>query len=160
MEIGILAVGRMKSGPERDLYDRYTGRIVSVGKSLHVSGPRLIEIPESRLGSAAARKDEESGLLLEKAGVGCRIVMLDETGKDITSTDLSALITQEQEAGTRSLAFAIGGPDGHGTKMREQSIRSLRFGSMTWPHQLARVMLAEQIYRSLMIKSGHPYHRE
>ena len=160
MQIGVLAVGRMKNGPERELYDRYAERTRQVGKSLGIQGLYLQEVPESRSGSADGRKNEEAAVLLEKAGSESRIVLLDETGRDMNSNDFAALVTSEQEKGTRSLAFAIGGPDGHGEPMRERAIRSIRFGSMTWPHQMARVMLAEQLYRAMTIKAGHPYHRE
>ncbi len=160
MHIDILAVGRMKSGPERELYNRYAERIGKVGKPLHLFGPRLIEIPEARAGNAEARKTEEATVLIDKSNSDSRVLLLEEHGRDISSTDFSSLISSEQEAGAQSLVFAIGGPDGHGETMRERSFSSIRFGSVTWPHQLARVMLVEQLYRAVTIMAGHPYHRE
>ena len=86
--------------------------------------------------------------------------LLDENGKDLDSRAFAALIREEQDAGTDTLSFALGGPDGHGDALRAKSFRKLRFGSFTWPHQMARIMLAEQIYRAITILSGHPYHRD
>ena len=160
MKLAIVAVGRMKAGPDRELYDRYAGRITKSGKSLHFSGPDLSEISESRKGTVDQRKSEEADSLLSLAGEGSRIIMLDENGKDISSQDFAALLRDEQEAGTQQLVFAIGGPDGHGEQIKGKAFRTIRLGSMTWPHQLARIMLVEQLYRAITILSGHPYHRE
>ncbi|MEM7214685.1 MAG: 23S rRNA (pseudouridine(1915)-N(3))-methyltransferase RlmH [Pseudomonadota bacterium] len=160
MQIEILVVGRMKAGPERELYNRYSDRIARSGRSLHLTGPNLIEISESKADDVRLRKQDESHQLLSKVERDTHVILLDENGKDCSSRQFASLISSEQQAGTTSLAFAIGGPDGHGEEMRNRAIRSIRFGSMTWPHQLARVMLTEQIYRAITILSGHPYHRE
>jgi len=160
MKLKILAVGRMKAGPESTLYAKYSDRISKSGKNLHLTGPELAELVESRLDTSEKRKDEEAEALVSTAGQGARIIMLDERGKDISSRDFAELIKEEQEMGTQTLAFAIGGPDGHGEAVKNATIRKIRMGSMTWPHQLARIMLAEQIYRAITILSGHPYHRD
>ena len=159
MRLQILAVGKMKAGPEQELYARYADRISKSGKALHLTGPDLIEIPESRQGDATARKADESNQLLQRAEGDARIILLDERGKDLTSVEFSKLIQSEQDAGTGTLAFAIGGPDGHGEEITSKSVRKIRLGAMTWPHQVARILLAEQIYRAITILSGHPYHR-
>lgn len=159
MHIDILAVGRMKSGPEQELYDRYAERIGKVGKPLHFFGPRLIEIAEARSSNAEIRKEVEASELIEKSDQGSRIFLLDETGKDCSSSEFSQMFVSAQEEGIKSIGFAIGGPDGHGKALRSRAYRSIRLGSQTWPHQLVRVMLAEQIYRALTIIAGHPYHR-
>ena len=86
--------------------------------------------------------------------------MSDEKGKDLSSLEFSKLLQDEQDMGTANLAFAIGGPDGHGEELKDIAVRKIRLGSMTWPHQIARILLAEQIYRGITILSGHPYHRE
>ena len=159
MRLQILAVGKMKAGPEQELYARYADRISKSGKALHLNGPDLIEISESRQNDAIARKTDEAGQLLQKAEADARIIMLDERGKDLTSVEFSNLIQSEQDAGTGTLCFAIGGPDGHGGEIAAKAIRRIRLGAMTWPHQIARILLAEQIYRAITILSGHPYHR-
>lgn len=160
MRLSILAVGRMKSGPERDLYDRYADRILKSGKALHFIGLDLHEIAESRATDTQKRKSEEANALIQLAGEGARIIVLDEKGKDLTSQEFSQLLKSEQDMGTQKLAFAIGGPDGHGDELKNIAVRKIRLGAMTWPHQIARILLVEQIYRGITILSGHPYHRE
>lgn len=160
MRLAILAVGRMKAGPERELYDRYAERISKSGKALHFMGPDLHEIVESRAQELQRRKSEEASQLLQLAGDGARIIMMDEYGKDLSSQEFSKLLQNEQDMGTSKLAFAIGGPDGHGDELKTACVRKIRLGSMTWPHQIARILLVEQIYRGITILSGHPYHRE
>jgi len=150
----------MKSGPERELFERYSDRISKSGKALHLHGPELFEITESRAQETLKRKQEEAQNLLDAAGSSPRIILLDEFGKDIDSRGFSELILDEQQVGTGTLSFAIGGPDGHGDLVKQASIRKIRFGAMTWPHQIARILLAEQIYRAITILSGHPYHRD
>lgn len=160
MRLEILAVGRMKAGPEQELYDRYSDRISKSGKALHFMGPDLHEIVESRAQDTNKRKSEEAEQLIKAAGDGARIILLDERGKDLTSQEFSQLLKSEQDMGTQKLAFAIGGPDGHGDELKYIAARKIRLGAMTWPHQIARILLVEQIYRGITILSGHPYHRE
>ncbi|MEM9277701.1 MAG: 23S rRNA (pseudouridine(1915)-N(3))-methyltransferase RlmH [Pseudomonadota bacterium] len=160
MRLEVLAVGRLKAGPEKELYTRYCDRIARSGKSLHLTGPHLFEINESRAGDTLSRKKDEAHQLLAKTNASTRIMVLDEHGKDVSSQQFAELIRSEQAEGTSAIAFALGGPDGHGEEIKLRSTRTLRFGSMTWPHQLARVMLVEQLYRAITIMSGHPYHRE
>ncbi len=114
MRLTILAVGRMKAGPERELYDRYSDRISKSGKALHFMGLDLHEIVESRAQDVQKRKSEEASQLLQTVGDGARIIVLDEKGKDLYSQEFSQLLQAEQDMGTTKLAFAIGGPDGHG----------------------------------------------
>jgi len=160
MRLQILAVGKMKAGPEQELFARYADRISKSGKALHLNGPDLVEISESRQSDAIARKADESSQLLQRADNDARIILLDEHGKDLTSVEFSSLIRAEQEAGIATLAFAIGGPDGHGEALTARAVRKIRLGAMTWPHQIARILLVEQLYRAITILSGHPYHRE
>jgi len=160
MKLMIMAVGRMKAGTEQTLYDKYADRISKSGKALHLTGPDLVEIVESRSEKPDKRKENEAEALIASAGKDVRIIMLDEKGKDLSSREFADLIKNEQDAGTQTLAFAIGGPDGHGELLKSISVRKIRFGSMTWPHQMARILLAEQLYRAITIFSGHPYHRD
>lgn len=160
MKLKVLAVGRMKAGPEQELYAKYADRISKSGKGLHLSGPDLIETAESRSEQSHKRKDEEAEALVSSAGKDARIIVFDEKGKDISSRDFAKLLKSEQDAGTQTLAFAIGGPDGHGELIKNIAVRKIRMGSMTWPHQFARIMLVEQLYRAITILSSHPYHRD
>ena len=160
MKLQILAVGKMKSGPERDLYGRYADRIAKAGRALHLDGPDLIEITESQKADASQRKSEEADELLTRTKAGTRIILLDEDGKSFSSEEFAKLLRREQEAGSQSLGFAIGGADGHGEALQQACVQKISFGKMTWPHQIARILLVEQLYRAITILSGHPYHRE
>jgi 23S rRNA (pseudouridine1915-N3)-methyltransferase len=90
---------------------------------------------------------------------GAHVVLLDARGKGMTSEAFADMLGALRDAGTRDLAFVIGGPDGLAPLPSKKSGRSLAFGPQTWPHLLVRAMLAEQIYRALTILAGHPYHR-
>jgi 23S rRNA (pseudouridine1915-N3)-methyltransferase len=159
MRITIAAVGRLKNGPERDLFERYWGRISTSGKKLALSPLRMTEISESRASSAETRKAEEARRLLDCTR-GDKLVALDETGAPMTSAAFAALLRKERDNGTSGLAFLLGGADGHGTDALTNASIRLSLGMMTLPHGLARVVLAEQLYRASTILSGHPYHRE
>jgi 23S rRNA (pseudouridine1915-N3)-methyltransferase len=160
MRLAILAVGRMKSGPEQLLYDRYADRISKTGKAMHFMGPDLHEVMESRAQDTQKRKSEEAEQLLRQSGEGTRIILLDERGKDLSSQAFATLLKDEQDMGTQKLAFAIGGSDGHGVELANRAVRKIRLGAMTWPHQIARILLVEQLYRGITILAGHPYHRD
>lgn len=159
MRIHIFAVGKLKKGPETDLYVRYLDRFKKTGPALGFEFGRLVEIGESRAQSADGRKKEEANHLQKSLPSGASLMILDETGDNISSDAFSKLLADQRDNGIRDLMFAIGGADGHDPSTRKQAIKSLSFGKMTWPHQMARFMLAEQLYRSATILSGHPYHR-
>ena len=159
MRLSLLAIGKMKKGPETDLLERYLDRAEKAGKQLGISSVAMIEHSESRAASDELRKGEEAKLLIGAAKPGAFIIALDEHGKDIGSADLAELARGNMENAVPEMAFVIGGPDGHGQEILQSANLVLRMGKMTWPHQLARVMLAEQLYRSITILSGHPYHR-
>lgn len=160
MRLSIRAIGRMKSGPESEMFDRFLGRARATGRTVGISDVTLREFAESRAANAAQRRDEEAGLLLGSLPGDCRLVALDEKGKDESSTAIAAMIGARLADATPEIAFAIGGPDGHGSELLRRASLVLRFGHATWPHRLVRIMLAEQVYRATTILSGHPYHRE
>ena len=160
MRLVICAIGRMKAGPESELLARYVDRAAKTGRQLGVSGIDIREFAESRERNMEARCLAESGALLRSLSASARIIAMDETGRDETSLGLAGIVQDALDNGTGELAFMIGGPDGHGAELLSRANAVLRMGKMTWPHQLARVMLAEQIYRALSIRTGHPYHRE
>jgi 23S rRNA (pseudouridine1915-N3)-methyltransferase len=154
-----LAVGRMKAGPERDLMQRYDERARASARALGMSGPDWRDIDESRARRADDRKAEEAKALLALIPSGARLFALDERGKHMTSPDLAAQIGRCRDQAVSDCVFIIGGADGLDEQVRAQAQTILSFGALTWPHQLVRVMLSEQIYRCMMILSGHPYHR-
>ena len=88
-----------------------------------------------------------------------RTVALDEKGRDLTSEKLAGILGDWRDGGIREARFLIGAADGHSEQQRDEADLLLAFGSATWPHLLARAMLAEQLYRATSILAGHPYHR-
>ena len=159
MRVTIVAVGRMKAGPERDLASRYLDRAMAGGKALGLSGFTVTELPESRASSADARKGEEARAIGAALPDRAVIIALDERGKSLSSADFSARIADWRDGGRPSLALLIGGADGLDPDLRGSADLVVSFSAMTWPHQLVRIMAAEQLYRATTILSGHPYHR-
>lgn len=159
MRIGILAVGRMKSGPERELADRYFERFAKLGPSLGLEFAGIDELTESRAGSVDARRRDEAERLQAKLQSGSVTILLDERGKNISSDDFASRLAAWRDGGARNAALLIGGPDGNDASIRDSASLVISFGAQTWPHQMVRIMLAEQLYRAATILSGHPYHR-
>lgn len=160
MRLTIAAVGRLKDGPERELFGRYTDRIDKAGRT-HGLGPLVVsQLSESRAADAAARKRDEAARLLEATAAAEIRVALDETGRAMTSQEFAQWLAAQRDAGGAALAFLIGGPDGHDPEARRSARLVMSLGPMTLPHGLARIVLAEQIYRAITIIAGHPYHRE
>lgn len=158
MRIAIAAVGRMKSGPERELVSRYLDRAQASGKPLALTGFDVSELSESRAGSAAARKAEEAKGLRAALPEGI-LVTLDERGKGLNSEAFANQLARWRDDGRPAVSFVIGGADGIDPDFVRSADLSVSFSSMVWPHQLVRIMLAEQLYRATTILSGHPYHR-
>ena len=158
MRLSVLAVGRLKSGPERDLVDRYRQRIEGIGRSLGIAAVEIVELAESRARREDDRRAEEAAALLERAGSAV-LVAFDERGKSPTSEAFAARIRQWRDEGRPALTCVIGGPDGLDPKVRERADLVVSFGALTLPHQIVRVLVAEQLYRALTIIAGHPYHR-
>lgn len=159
MRVTIAAVGRMKAGPERELLDRYLDRAAKQGRALGVTKVEVREIPESRAARAEDRKAEEAEALLAGVADTAWVIVLDETGATRTSQafadDLAARLAEG-----RDWAILIGGADGHGPAALARADLRLAFGAMTWPHQIVRILAAEQVYRATTILAGHPYHRD
>ena len=148
----IVAVGRWKAGPEKALYGLYEKRIQ----------PRLQlkEVEEKKRLSRAELIRLEGQLLLSAVPDGARIVVLDGIGKGLSSRVLAETLGRWRDDGVRSAAFLIGGAAGHGQTTLQRADLKLSLGPQTWPHMMVRAMLAEQLYRTQTILSGHPYHRE
>lgn len=159
MQIGIFAVGRLKSGPEKELVQRYLDRLKKTGKAQGLDFSRVTEVNESRAGNAATRKREEAAALENAISADTVLVLLDETGKSFDSVGFAAQIEKYRDAGKREMVFAIGGADGLDPALAARADLMINFGAMTWPHQIVRILLAEQLYRAVTLLSGHPYHR-
>ncbi len=159
MEIGIIAVGRLKNGPERDLFSRYYERSKKSAKQLGLSGFSLKELPESQRKNTQERKSEEAKAIRKALPTGAITIVLDEHGKSISSTEFASKISSWADEGNSLLQFIIGGADGLEKDLIKEASLVIGFSKMTWPHQLVRIMLAEQIYRTTTILNSHPYHR-
>jgi 23S rRNA (pseudouridine1915-N3)-methyltransferase len=159
MRVTIHAVGRLKAGPERDLSARYIDRFSKTGAALGLEFSRIVEIPESRASNGPTRRREESAALEKILSPDTTLVLLDEQGKAPDSEKFAAMLGNWRDAGRRDIVIAIGGADGHDPALRQKADAVICFGKMTWPHQLVRILLAEQLYRAATILAGHPYHR-
>lgn len=139
MLLHIVARGRIGRSPEAELVDRYLKR---------VGWPtRVTELPDK-------------GGRLPAVEPGSRVVLLDETGRDMPSRDFAATLGNWRDNGVREVRFLLGAADGFGDAERAQADLLMSFGRLTWPHMMARAMLAEQLWRATSILANHPYHRE
>jgi 23S rRNA (pseudouridine1915-N3)-methyltransferase len=159
VKLHILAIGRLKAGPELALFDDYLKRARGLGRSCGVTDITTRDFTESKLPDAGSRMAAEAAVLAAATPDPSFRIVLDERGKALSSGNFALTLKRHIDQGAASLAFLIGGPDGHAPRMREEAGLLLSFGPMTWPHRLARVMLAEQIYRAVTIFVKHPYHR-
>ena len=150
----ILAVGRMKPGPEADLTRDRLARFDATGRAHGLGPARVVEVEDKR-----RRGPEEEARLLLAAAPDGPLIALDERGAALDSDAFARRLTRYAEDGARDLAFAIGGADGHGPALRDRADALLSFGAMTWPHMLVRALLAEQLFRAASIVAGTPYHR-
>lgn len=159
MRLMIAAVGRLKESPERELVERYRKRAEQIGRRIGIGAVEINEIRESRAQEVAKRMIEESIALANTFPARAAIVMLDERGKNLDSRSFATQLGRWRDDGRQDAVFVIGGDDGLAPALREKASITLALGATTWPHQLVRGMLLEQIYRALSILSGHPYHR-
>lgn len=138
MRLHIIARGKIGRSPEAELVDRYAKRIAWPFK--------LTELPDT-------------GGTIPPPLSPHRDVLLDERGRQMTSEEFAALLGRWRDDGVREARFLIGAADGHGDAARGKADLLIAFGAMTWPHMIARAMLAEQLWRATSIIAGHPYHR-
>jgi 23S rRNA (pseudouridine1915-N3)-methyltransferase len=159
MRIGLFAVGRLKTGPEKDLAARYFDRFAKTGPAIGLDFARVNEVAESRASNSETRKREEAATLLKTLPDASVLLLLDERGKAMDSEAFAALLGLYRDQGKRDLTIAIGGADGLDSSLYDRADATICLGKMTWPHQLVRILIAEQLYRAVTILSGHPYHR-
>lgn len=138
MLLHVISRGKIGRSPEAELVARYEKRMTWPA--------RFTELPD-----VGGRMPEPVGQT--------RIVLLDERGRNLSSEELAATLARWRDEGVREARFLIGAADGHGEDLRGKADLLLAFGKATWPHLLARAMLAEQLYRAASIIAGHPYHR-
>lgn len=159
MRLMIGAVGKLKSGAERDLYDRYASRLAGLSRNAALGPIELIELAESRASIVRERQIDEALRLIKTCAQADTVVALHESGQSLSSSAFAALLRRHRDQGRQACAFLIGGPDGHGADVLTKAELTLSLGAMTLTHGLARVVLAEQLYRAATIIIGHPYHR-
>ena len=159
MRLVVIAVGRLKQGPERELAERYRERFDDIGRKLGFRGLEIHEISESRARDAATRMAEEAAAISALIPQKYLLVALDEHGKSIDSASFAQHLGRFRDEGVANTIFTIGGADGLSPDLRRKAKLTIAFGAATWPHQMVRVMLLEQIYRAATILAGHPYHR-
>jgi 23S rRNA (pseudouridine1915-N3)-methyltransferase len=159
MRLVVIAVGRLRRGPERELAGRYHERFDEMARRLGFRGLAIHEIPESRARDAATRMAGETAAISAQIPEKSVLIALDERGDSIDSAAFAGHLARWRDQGVENTIFAIGGADGLSPDLRRKATLKLAFGAATWPHQLVRVMLLEQIYRAATILAGHPYHR-
>jgi 23S rRNA (pseudouridine1915-N3)-methyltransferase len=159
LRLAVLAIGKLKSAPERELVKDYGTRISAIGRKSGMTDFSAKEFAESQLPTAGQRLHAEAETLWAHVPQGSVVVALDERGSDISSEAFAKRLGDWANAAKPATVFMIGGPDGHDDTTRQRAGLVLGLGKMTWPHRLVRVLLAEQIYRALTILQNHPYHR-
>jgi 23S rRNA (pseudouridine1915-N3)-methyltransferase len=159
MRLILAAVGRLKNGPERELAARYLDRLKKTGRGVGLTEIEVVEIKDSRAQEVGRRLLEEAIALANLIPEGAVTVALDSHGENLDSAAIAGEIRAWRDSGREIAAFVVGGADGLGEEVRRRADFTLSFGAATWPHQLARIMLLEQLYRAATILSGHPYHR-
>jgi 23S rRNA (pseudouridine1915-N3)-methyltransferase len=159
MRLVVAAVGRLKTGPEQDLAERYRKRAEQAGRQIGFRGVEIVEIRESRATDPNKRMIEESIALTSMLPDKAIAIILDERGQSLDSVTFASSLGRWRDDGRPAAVFVVGGDDGLAQSFRDKSELTLAFGLATWPHPLIRAMLLEQIYRAVTILSGHPYHR-
>jgi 23S rRNA (pseudouridine1915-N3)-methyltransferase len=154
MRIGIVAIGRLARSPETELVKLYVERATAAGRALGLGPVEVVEV-EARKPGKAAEAEALRAQLSDSHVIAC-----DERGAARPSRAFAEEIGRLRDRGVRRLVFLIGGADGLDPELVAQANGKLAFGPQTWPHALARAMLAEQVYRAVSILGGSPYHRD
>ncbi len=154
MKVHLCVVGRLRGGPEKTLIDDYLARADKVGRGLGLSLGQVVEVEDRKGGGMAAEAE-----LIRRALPCPQFWVMDERGAVMTSPDFAERLGAQRDRGMGDLALVIGGADGIDPALRAEAGLAVSFGKMVWPHMLARVMLAEQVYRAASILAGSPYHR-
>ena len=160
MKIKLIAVGRLKPGPEADLIKDYQRRFDGLSGTLGFGKLEIRELELKKRIDGPERKRLEGALILGEIPQGAHVIALDERGKTETSKSFAARLAAKRDEGVRDLVLVIGGADGLSDEVRARADQLIGFSPLTWPHMLVRVMATEQLYRALSILAKHPYHRE
>lgn len=153
MHILLISVGKLKSGPEKDLVDDYVSRFNKAGPGIGLRSLKLIDV------ASGGGLDAEGARLLAAIPKGAQVLRLDEFGSQLPSVKFAARIEKLRDSGTGTLCLLIGGAEGYSQSVRTACPQTLAFGPQTWPHRLVKAMLAEQLYRAVSLLAGLPYHK-
>jgi len=159
MRVIVIAVGRLKQGPERELAERYRERFDDIGRKLGFRGLDIHELSESRARDTATRIAEEASAIAGAIPDKSVLVTLDERGQNVDSAVFAGHLGRWRDESVTNTVFVIGGADGLSPELQRKAKLRVAFGAATWPHQIVRVLLLEQLYRATTILAGHPYHR-
>lgn len=155
MRVGVIAVGRLGRATEQALAQDWLGRATASGRALGLGPFELIEVEARKSG-----REAEAAAILSKVEASDRLVACDERGRSEPSRTFAARLGAWRDEGARRAVLVIGGADGLAEEVRDRADALVAFGAQTWPHALARAMLAEQLYRATTILGGSPYHRD
>ena len=154
MKIRLILVGRSERGFVADGITHYTQRLA---RTFPVE---QVVLPEAGKGEVAYQQRSESERILAAFKPGEKVVVLDERGKTLTSPQFAGQLGAWRDQGVRQVAFVIGGAYGFTDEVRQRADLIMSLSAMTFPHQLVRVLFAEQLYRAFAILGGSPYHHE
>jgi 23S rRNA (pseudouridine1915-N3)-methyltransferase len=154
LRISIVAIGRLGRSPEAELVKTYVERASAAGRALGLGPVEVVEVESRKPGKAAEAEALRPHL------AGAHLIACDERGRARASRAFAGEIAALRDRGVRRLTFVVGGADGLAPELLAAADGKLAFGPQTWPHALARAMLAEQVYRAVTILAGSPYHRE
>ena len=149
MKYKISTIGKMKNNDEELITRRYLNRIKNIELKHY----------EIKTKNKKQKIDEEADKLINSTPKNGKLILLDEEGENISSSDLAELILNWENNSITSVNFAIGGAFGNGIKIKKSADKIIALGKLTWPHQMVKMMIAEQIYRIETIIQGHPYHK-
>ncbi len=152
MKFQVIAIGKMKKGAQTALMDEYLKRL----KGWQVD---IREIPEAKTSNSEQRKLLDAKNIISHLDNDAFIIALDERGLNMDSIQFAQILAQSANQSFGKIIMIIGGSDGLHEDVRSRCHKLISFGKLTWPHQLVRVMLCEQIYRAKTILENHPYHK-
>lgn len=153
MHITLISIGKLKSGPEKELVDDYVARFNKAGPNIGLRSLKLVDL------ASGSGLDAEGDRLLGALPSGAIVRRLDEHGPAWPSVKLANHLADKRDAGTQAYGFLIGGAEGYSKAVRTACPDTLAFGPQTWPHRLVKVMITEQLYRSVSLLAGLPYHK-
>jgi 23S rRNA (pseudouridine1915-N3)-methyltransferase len=160
LKFEILAVGKMRDEIYKNISNDYIKKIIHLGKNIGLKNFEIIEINKSTDINATSRKIKEAELMLDYLKkIKTTIIALDENGVNMSSQSFSNTLNKLTDLLNNNIIFIIGGPDGLDNSIIKKADICIAFGSFTWPHKIARILLQEQIYRAISIICKHPYHR-